>query len=103
MPKAIVDAWKPELVVPLVCFLAHEECPISGEIFESGGGWIGQVKYQRTQGHYFDIDKDFSLDDVKAAWDKVTDWTDSDFPEDPKYKNPMNNKQLVQILKKQKA
>lgn len=98
MPKAMCDAWKPELVAPVVCFLAHEDCPVSGEIFESGGGWIGQVKYQRTQGHYFPLDGSFSVENVKESWDKVTDWKDCDFPEDPKYANPMANKQLKQIM-----
>jgi len=105
MPKQIVDAWKPEYVAPIVSFLCHEDCPTTGSIFESGGGWVAQVKWKRTQGHYFDVDVPFGPDEVKKNWSAITDWTDSDFPDDSHQdKNPMKNKQLKQIIAKmQKA
>ena len=48
--------WKPDYVAPCVAFLAHENNPESGAIFESGGGWFGKVKWTRSAGHFFDID-----------------------------------------------
>lgn len=104
MPKNIVEAWKPDLVAPIVSFLVHEDCPISGEVFESGGGWVAQVKWKRTQGHYFDIDGKFGPEEIKASWDKITDFKDADFPEDTAQDmNPMKNKQLTQIIAKMQA
>jgi len=101
MPKNIVDAWKPELVLPIVAFLAHDECPITGGIFESGGGWVAQVKWKRTQGHYFDVDAEFGPEQIKESWKKITDWTGADFPDDTAQDmNPLNNKQLKQIIAK---
>jgi NAD(P)-dependent dehydrogenase (short-subunit alcohol dehydrogenase family) len=106
MPKQIVENWKPEYVSPIVQYLAHEECPVSGGIFESGGGWCAQVKWSRTQGHYFDVDNGFTLEDMKANFSKVTDFKGADFPDDTHLaagRNPMLNKQLTQILKKMQA
>lgn len=101
MPKAMVDAWKPEYVAPIINFLAHEDCPATGSIFESGGGWIAQVKWKRTAGHYFDVDGTYGPEEVKAAWSKITNWDGADFPDDSAQDmNPMKNKQLVQIMKK---
>jgi NAD(P)-dependent dehydrogenase (short-subunit alcohol dehydrogenase family) len=104
MPKNIVDAWKPELVCPIVSFLSHEECPCTGSIFESGGGWVAQVKWMRTQGHYFDVDGTFGPEEIKAQWSKITDFTGADFPDDSAQDmNPLNNKQLKQIIAKLQA
>jgi NAD(P)-dependent dehydrogenase (short-subunit alcohol dehydrogenase family) len=101
MPKNIVEAWKPEYVAPMLAFLCHEECPCTGAIFESGGGWVAEVKWKRTQGVYFDLDKPYGPEQIKAEFKKIQDFTDSDFPDDShKDTNPMNNKQLKQVFQK---
>lgn len=97
MKKEWVDAWKPEYVAPIVAFLAHEECPCSGSIFESGGGWVAQVKWKRTQGKYFDVGTAFGPEQIKQEWNNITDWTDADFPDDT-HLDPTKNKQLKQII-----
>jgi NAD(P)-dependent dehydrogenase (short-subunit alcohol dehydrogenase family) len=104
MPKAIVDAWKPELVCPIVAFLAHEECPVTGNIYESGGGWVAQVKWMRTQGHYFDVDATFGPEEIRDKFANISDWKGADFPDDTAQdSNPLNNKQLKQIIAKLQA
>jgi len=104
MPKQLVDAWKPDYVAPIVSYLCHEDCSVSGSIFESGGGWVAAVQFKRTAGHYFDLDKPFGPEDIKANLDKILNWDGCDFPEDTHQdKNPMKNKQLVQIIKKMQS
>jgi len=101
LPAEICDMWKPEFVAPLIGFLCHEECPCTGDIFESGGGFTAQVKWKRTQGVYFDIDKPFGPEEVREKWAQITDWEGSDFPDDEKMKeesDPMANKQIKQII-----
>jgi len=101
MPKAIVEAWKPEYVAPIVEYLAHEDCKTSGDVFESGGGWVAQVKFVRTQGNYFDVDATFGPEQIKEKWAQITDFKGADFPEDTAQDmNPLKNKQLVQIMAK---
>jgi len=50
MPEELVEALKPEYVTPLTLFLAHEDCPENGQLFEAGAGWYGRVKYYKNKG-----------------------------------------------------
>lgn len=44
------NLYPPKLVAPLLIFLASEEVPVTGELFEAGGGWIGTTRWQRAKG-----------------------------------------------------
>jgi (3R)-3-hydroxyacyl-CoA dehydrogenase / 3a,7a,12a-trihydroxy-5b-cholest-24-enoyl-CoA hydratase / enoyl-CoA hydratase 2 len=80
MAKEIVEALKPDYVVPLVAYLCHESCEETGSLFEVGAGYIGKHRTQRTKGHAFDL-KSFTPEDVAANWAKVIDWKDATNPE----------------------
>jgi len=45
MPKEALDNLKPEYIVPLVAYLAHESCEESGSVFELGAGWIAKLRW----------------------------------------------------------
>lgn len=45
-----LDALRPELVSPVVAWLAHHESSITGEIFVTGGGRISRVVLTETPG-----------------------------------------------------
>jgi multifunctional beta-oxidation protein len=81
MPEELVAKWKPDYVAPTIAFLCHEDVPCSGCVFESGGGWTAQVKYTRTAGHFFDLDKPITPEDVKAKWSVITDFSNATDPE----------------------
>ncbi|DAZ93298.1 TPA: hypothetical protein N0F65_012464 [Lagenidium giganteum] len=81
MPEDMVKRWKPEYVAPTIAYLSHESVEVSGCIFESGGGYVGQVKWQRSPGHFFDISKEITIEDVQAQWSKITDFTNAEDPE----------------------
>jgi hypothetical protein len=40
---ALAEWLSPEQVAPLAAFLVHEDCPVSGEWFTAGGGYVGRV------------------------------------------------------------
>lgn len=40
----------PELVSPVVAFLAHESCPVSGEAYSAGGGRVARIFLAETEG-----------------------------------------------------
>jgi len=82
MPPEIVARWKPEFVVPCVSYLVSEECEASGCVFESGGGWMAQVRWQRSPGFFFDIEKPYGPEHVQAAWQHVTDFAHATAPEE---------------------
>ena len=44
-------AMTPDLVAPMVAFLAHEDCPVSGEIYAAGGGRFARVFIAMTEGY----------------------------------------------------
>jgi len=77
LPDDLVKALKPEYVAPLVIWLCHEDSKINGELFEVGAGWISQLRWQRTKGAFFPIDKDLSPEQVRDHWDAITDWTNA--------------------------
>jgi NAD(P)-dependent dehydrogenase (short-subunit alcohol dehydrogenase family) len=60
----------PGLVSPLVAFLAHDECPVSGQTFSVGGGRIAHVFIAETQGYH---NAELKLEDVRDNWGTITD------------------------------
>ncbi|KAM9910047.1 hypothetical protein OXX69_004861, partial [Metschnikowia pulcherrima] len=44
------NLYPPKLVAPLLIYLASDDLPITGELFEAGGGWIGNTRWQRAKG-----------------------------------------------------
>ncbi len=69
---ALGDKLDPGLVSPLVAFLAHEDCPVSGEVFSVGGGRVAQVFLGETKGYF---KADLGLEDVRDNWGTITDQT----------------------------
>lgn len=46
-----LNEWlSPELIAPLVAWLVHEDCDVSGECFSVGGGYVGRVVLAVTRG-----------------------------------------------------
>ncbi|MGH7805958.1 MAG: SDR family NAD(P)-dependent oxidoreductase [Candidatus Binatia bacterium] len=42
--------FQPERVSPVVAWLAHEDCPVTGEIYSAGGGRVARVFVAETPG-----------------------------------------------------
>jgi NAD(P)-dependent dehydrogenase (short-subunit alcohol dehydrogenase family) len=80
MPKEMVDALKPEFIMPLVVKLCDENSQETGGLYEVGAGWIGKVRWERSKGHAFSVSEGFSAEDVNDAWDEIVDFTDADHP-----------------------
>ena len=60
----------PGLVSPTVAWLAHEDCPVSGEIYSVGGGRVARVFIAVTPG-YVKLDGRITLEDVRDHWDEI--------------------------------
>lgn len=69
---ALGEKLDPGLVSPLVAFLAHEDCPVSGDVFSVGGGRVAQVFIAETQGYHKAA---LSMEDVRDNWATITDTT----------------------------
>lgn len=62
---AVGDKLDPSLVTPIVAWLAHEDCDVSGEIYSVGGGRVARVFIGETQGFF---KPGLSLEDVRDNW-----------------------------------
>jgi NAD(P)-dependent dehydrogenase (short-subunit alcohol dehydrogenase family) len=61
---------QPELVSPLVAFLAHEDCPVNGECINSGSGRVWRTYVSETPGF---ADRSHTAETIAARWDEVMD------------------------------
>lgn len=57
-----------ELVSPVVAYLAHEDCPVSGECIDAAGGEVRRVYLAQTPGF---ADRELSIETVARRWDEV--------------------------------
>ena len=67
---ALGQKLQPEMVSPLVAFLAHDDCPVSGQVFSVGGGRVAQVFIGEAQGYF---NANLTMEDVRDNWGTITD------------------------------
>jgi len=84
-PKAAEErppsAMPSEAVAPIVAFLAHESCPVSGEIYTAGAGRFGRLFIASTEG-YLQQDRAATIEDVAENWAAINDETGYYVPTD---------------------
>jgi NAD(P)-dependent dehydrogenase (short-subunit alcohol dehydrogenase family) len=80
MMQGFMRKLDPALVSPVVAYLAHEECAVSGEIYTVGGGQVSQFFIGRTAGYY---NPRLSIEDVRDNLDQIRDPAGHTIPADP--------------------
>jgi NAD(P)-dependent dehydrogenase (short-subunit alcohol dehydrogenase family) len=71
----------PELVAPMVALLAHEACPVSGEIYAAGAGRFARIFIASTEG-YVQAGSEPTIEDVAEHWATINDETGYYVPAD---------------------
>ena len=71
----------PELVAPMVAFLAHEDCPVTGEIYSAGAGRFARIFIAQAEG-YVDATGAPTVDDIAAHWAEINDDSTYTIPAD---------------------
>ncbi|MFZ3205132.1 MAG: SDR family oxidoreductase [Pseudomonas sp.] len=82
IPPQVFEQLKPELVSPLVVYLASQACAETSGLFEVGGGWIGKTRWERSLGTGFDPRAGFSPEDVADHWQQICNFDDAVHPAD---------------------
>ena len=62
----------PDLVAPMVALLAHESCPVSGEIYSAGFGRFTRIFIAMTEGYLHPAGVP-TIEDVADHWHAITD------------------------------
>jgi len=71
-PGPASDQMAPDHVAPMVAFLAHESCPVSGEIYAAGANRCARIFVAETEG-YVHTGVPLSLEDVARNWGAIND------------------------------
>jgi hypothetical protein len=70
----LADKLAPGLVSPVVAWLAHEDCPVSGHTYSVGGGRVARVFVGEGQG-YLNPDG-LTVEDVRDHFDEIDNTDD---------------------------
>jgi len=66
----LADKLAPGLVSPVVAWLAHEDCPVSGHTYSVGGGRVARVFIGEGPG-YLRTDAPLTVEDVRDHFDEI--------------------------------
>ena len=64
---------EPEQVAPMVAFLAHEACDVSGEIYLAGGGRYARIFIAATPGFLPPLPEPATIEDIAENWAAIND------------------------------
>jgi NAD(P)-dependent dehydrogenase (short-subunit alcohol dehydrogenase family) len=78
---ALAAQMSSDLVAPMVAFLAHEDCPVNGEILAAGAGRLSRIFIASTAG-YVHLKPEPTVEDIAAHWAAITDEAGYSVPAD---------------------
>lgn len=64
----LAEKLDPKLVSPIVAWLVHEDCPVTGEIYSAAGGRIARFFIGLTEGYY---NPELTLEDVRDHFTEI--------------------------------
>jgi NAD(P)-dependent dehydrogenase (short-subunit alcohol dehydrogenase family) len=80
MPAVAPPHLDTALVPPMMAFLAHEDCPVTGEIYGAGGGRFTRLFVAETPGYTHAGPGGPAVEDVAANWERINDVSGSYIP-----------------------
>jgi NAD(P)-dependent dehydrogenase (short-subunit alcohol dehydrogenase family) len=61
-----------DLVAPMAAYLAHESCPVTGEIYAAGAGRFARMVLAQVPGYVHPGDAP-TIEDIATQWDAIND------------------------------
>lgn len=85
MPPDLLEALKPDWVVPLVAVLVHKNnTKENGGVFEVGGGYMAKLRWERSSGLLLKADSSYTPGAILKKWNKVVEFNkDAQYPSGP--------------------
>jgi NAD(P)-dependent dehydrogenase (short-subunit alcohol dehydrogenase family) len=72
VPAETADHMDPALVAPMAAYLAHESCPVNGEVYAAGAGRFARIVLAQVPGYVHPGDTP-TIDDVATQWEAIND------------------------------
>lgn len=92
LPPEMVEMLKPDYVAPLITYLCHETSKETGSVFECGSCWVSKVRWQRTGGVGFPVNKPLLPEHIAARWGDITNFNDG------RATNPSNTQESFEAI-----
>jgi NAD(P)-dependent dehydrogenase (short-subunit alcohol dehydrogenase family) len=67
-PGGAGTPMSPDLVAPMAAYLAHEACPVNGEMYEAGAGRFSRIFIASTPGY---VATNATVEDVARHWETI--------------------------------
>lgn len=67
------NALATSMVSPMLAYLAHEDCPVNGEILVAGARRFARLFLGVTEGYLKEGQEPPTIEDVAAHWDEIND------------------------------
>lgn len=86
MPEELVQAFKTDYIAPLVVALCSDKVPDEPTkgLYESGSGWFGATRWQRSGGHGFPVNVPLTPEAIVANWKNIVTFDErADNPNEP--------------------
>ena len=64
----MADSLLPEHITPVVAWLAHEDCPVTGEVYSCGGGRVARIFIGVAPGY---ANKNLTVEDVRDNFELI--------------------------------
>ncbi|RDW92079.1 multifunctional beta-oxidation protein [Coleophoma crateriformis] len=83
MPPDVLENLKPAWVVPLVAVLVHKDCEENGSIFETGGGHMAKLRWERSSGLLLKADASYTPGAILKKWNEIGNFKNPEYPSGP--------------------
>ncbi len=80
LPGGVLDRLAPDQVLPLLLLLASAECPVTGQLFEAGGGCFARLRWERSRVLAFPGEAVASPEALLHGWSGLDAFDGTDHP-----------------------